>query len=123
MPKTIVLDDGKYTVVFDKTNSYPEWCLRYGDEWRKLTGDNLIFWLCVEIDKLQANRAITDDELNEYKNILFTNSYFATCIKKIKLGEITPLGAIVELSKMLAKRDDDEKNRLLMQRSVFDVRP
>lgn len=53
MSKTIELDNGKYTVVYDETNSHPEKCLRYGEEWRDLVGDNLIFWLCKRIEELE----------------------------------------------------------------------
>ena len=51
--KTIKLDGRKYTIVYDKTDSYPVKCLRYGEEWRDLLGDNLIFWLCARIEKLE----------------------------------------------------------------------
>ena len=53
MSKTIELDNGKYAIVYDETNSYPEKCLRYGEEWRDLIGDNLIFWLCKRIEELE----------------------------------------------------------------------
>lgn len=53
MIKTIKLDSGKYTVVYDKNNQYPEKCLRNGEEWRSLVGDNLIFWLCAKIEELE----------------------------------------------------------------------
>lgn len=57
MDRTIVLDNGKYMIVYDKTNSFPEKVLRYGEEWRNVVGDNLIFWLCVEIERLrEANK-------------------------------------------------------------------
>ena len=49
MRKKIHLDDGKYTVIYDETNSFPEKVLRYGEEWRDVTGDSLIYWLCTEI--------------------------------------------------------------------------
>lgn len=54
MPKTIILDNGKYTIVYDKDNNFPEKCLRYGEEWRELVGDNLIFYLCNEIERLKG---------------------------------------------------------------------
>ena len=60
MPKTLTLDSGKYTIVYDKTNSFPEKVYRYGEEWRDVTGDNLIFWLCATIDAL-----INDDTMEE----------------------------------------------------------
>lgn len=44
--KTIVLDNGTYTIVYDKTNSFPGKVLRHGEEWCNVVGDNLIFWLC-----------------------------------------------------------------------------
>ena len=57
MDRTITLDDGKYTIVYVKTNSFPEKALRYGEEWRNAVGDNLIFWLCAEIERLrEANK-------------------------------------------------------------------
>ena len=57
MDRTITLDDGKYTIVYDKTNSFPEKVLRYGEEWRNVVGDNLIFWLCAEIERFrEANK-------------------------------------------------------------------
>ena len=51
--KTVKLDGGKYTIVYDKTDSFPAKCLRYGEEWRDLLGDNLIFWLCARIEELE----------------------------------------------------------------------
>lgn len=53
MGKTIELDNGKYTVMYDENNQYPMKCLRYGEEWRDLIGDNLIFWLCTKIEELE----------------------------------------------------------------------
>lgn len=53
MGKTIELDNGKYTVIYDENNQYPMKCLRYGEEWRDLVGDNLIFWLCAKIEELE----------------------------------------------------------------------
>lgn len=53
MGKIIELDNGKYTVMYDENNQYPMKCLRYGEEWRDLVGDNLIFWLCAKIEELE----------------------------------------------------------------------
>lgn len=55
MVKTIELDNGKYTVVYDENNQYPMKCLRYGKEWRDLVGDNLIFLLCAKIEELEES--------------------------------------------------------------------
>lgn len=59
--KTITLDNGKYTVVYDATGAYPEQCLRYGEPWRDLVGDNLIFWLCAELEKARGDNPIKED--------------------------------------------------------------
>ena len=57
MDRTISLNNGRYTIVYDKTNSFPEKVLRYGEEWRNVVGDNLIFWLFAEIERLrEANK-------------------------------------------------------------------
>lgn len=61
MDRTISLDNGKYTIVYDKTNSFPEKVLRYGEEWCNVVGDNLIFWLCAEIERLR--------ETNKERNV------------------------------------------------------
>lgn len=51
-PKTIILENGKYTIVYDETNSFPVKCLRYGEEWKSLIGDNLILALVQRIEEL-----------------------------------------------------------------------
>ena len=56
MRKTIELDGGKYTIVYNETNQYPEKCLRNGEEWRDLVGDNLIYWLCAKIEELNLQK-------------------------------------------------------------------
>lgn len=56
MPHKITLDNGKYTIVYDETNSFPEKILRYGEEWRNVVGDNLIYWLCNEIMSLRNSK-------------------------------------------------------------------
>jgi hypothetical protein len=39
------LEDGKYTIVYHPGKHF--YALRYGEEWRDLTGDNLTFLLCL----------------------------------------------------------------------------
>ena len=68
MLKTIKLDNGKYTIIYDKNNQYPEKCFRYGEEWRDLVGDNLIFWLCKRIEDLETKISELKFEL-EYESI------------------------------------------------------
>ena len=49
----IDLCGGKYTYIRYKNGGQE--CLRNGEEWRNLTGDNLIYWLVVEL--LEARSA------------------------------------------------------------------
>lgn len=49
--------------MYDKTDSYPVKCLRYGEEWRDLLGDNLIFWLCTRIEELEEKINHVDSDL------------------------------------------------------------
>lgn len=46
----IILNDGKYKIVLDDERIY---ALRYGREWRELTGDNLILSMLQEIVRLR----------------------------------------------------------------------
>ena len=75
MNKAIKLDNGKYTIVYDETNSFPEKCLRYGEEWRNLVGDNLIFWLCQRIKELEEEI----DDMNETLEYYDDNFGNMTC--------------------------------------------
>ena len=48
--------DGKYTVLNDKGRLT---ALRYGEPWaRDLVGDNLVYWMMVEIVKLRDENAL-----------------------------------------------------------------
>ena len=57
----IDLDGGKYTVVQKDNGSLD--ALRYGEPWRDLTGDNLVYWMAVEIERLR-------DKIEEANNCL-----------------------------------------------------
>lgn len=46
----IDLQDGKYTYVFDNGNQY---ALRYGESWRDLVGDNLVYAMACRIQELE----------------------------------------------------------------------
>lgn len=50
MIKTFNLADGKYTIISDIENATIK-CLRWGKEWRDLTGDELFFYLIDEVIK------------------------------------------------------------------------
>lgn len=46
---SIKLDNGKYEILYDKNGHFPQKALRYGEPYRDLVGDNLIFFLCSEL--------------------------------------------------------------------------
>lgn len=48
-PISIKLDNGKYEILYNATGHFPEKALRYGEPYRDLIGDNLIFFLCSEL--------------------------------------------------------------------------
>jgi len=54
------LENGKYTVYIEKdTNDFK--ALRHGEPWRDLCGDNLIFFLMVElIESNEENKCLQD---------------------------------------------------------------
>lgn len=48
MKQEISVNDGKYTVVLDGGKLS---ALRYNEHWQDLTGDNLIYWLSIELQE------------------------------------------------------------------------
>ena len=46
------LNDGKYEI---KREGYRLIVYRYGERWRDLAGDNLIYWMLLEIEKCHAD--------------------------------------------------------------------
>jgi len=53
--ESILLDGGKYEVIFDQTSGSTSefYALRYGEEWRSLTGDNLVLCMFQRIKDLE----------------------------------------------------------------------
>lgn len=50
-------DSGKYTAIFYKKGGLT--ALRYGEPWRDLAGDNLFYWMLVEVARLrEENRQL-----------------------------------------------------------------
>lgn len=47
----VSVDNGKYTIVMPETGGLH--CLRYGEEWRNLTGDGMVLAMAYEIDRLR----------------------------------------------------------------------
>jgi hypothetical protein len=54
----IKLDGSKYEILADEKDGFKFVnfrALRHGEKWRDLTGDNLIYWLCQEIEALKKH--------------------------------------------------------------------
>lgn len=60
----IVLDNGKYIILWNDDMSIFK-CLRNGNEWRNLMGDNLIYSLIMKIEELQNEIKNKEDKKNE----------------------------------------------------------
>ena len=59
-------DDGKYAVISENGRQQ---ALRHGEPWRDLTGDNLIYWMMVEIERLRAELAEAQKQAAAYRFI------------------------------------------------------
>ena len=55
------LENGKYTVIIEPNCQF--YCLRYGEKWRDLTGDNLVYLLASELEALREK--VKDYELGK----------------------------------------------------------
>lgn len=63
-------EDGKYTVIFDEQSGALK-ALRYGDEWRDLSGDKLIYCMLAEHADAQAEIARLRGALEEINRTTF----------------------------------------------------
>lgn len=58
----VTVADGKYTVVIGVgAHAGQLRALRYGDPWQDLTGNNLVYWLAVELREARAKLAALDE--------------------------------------------------------------
>jgi hypothetical protein len=48
----VQLENGKYTVILGNNGTMT--CHRYGEPWRELTGDKLVYALAVEVQRLRG---------------------------------------------------------------------
>lgn len=58
MADKVELNDGKYTVVNDLSEGGGFYALRYGEEWRNLAGDKLVYTMFCEIERLRKSKEI-----------------------------------------------------------------
>ncbi|MFU8688454.1 hypothetical protein ACNA6I_01350 [Rossellomorea sp. FS2] len=71
----IDLEEGKYSVVNELSNGGGLRALRYGEEWRNLSGDGLILAMYHEIERLQ-------EKVEEYENLAEEFDYYAIIAMK-----------------------------------------
>lgn len=91
MSEQMDFEDGKYTVIYDEGHFK---ALRYGQPWRDLTGDNLVYAMLVkaiqlkeerdalaaQIKELEARNSILDDVLHEAnKEVERLSARFEVC--------------------------------------------
>ena len=65
-------DDGKYAVISENGRQQ---ALRHGEPWRDLTGDNLIYWMMVEIERLRAELVEAQKQAAAYRFIRAGGAY------------------------------------------------
>ncbi len=65
----IELHNGKYKILMTEDGNRFK-ALRHNEKWRDLTGDNLMYWLCIELQKAKekiecAEMILNNKKLNE----------------------------------------------------------
>lgn len=70
MVSRIELGEGKYTVVNELNEGGGIRALRYGEEWRDLTGDGMVLALCLEIERLQKKLNESEALLSEAHDVM-----------------------------------------------------
>jgi len=108
-------NDGKYTIINDNGQLT---ALRNGEPWgRDLTGDNLIYWMLVEVIRLKT-LSVTDIMLAVVPGVDgMGQEVYATSVADV-VDKLTELGQVVE--EVTAQRERWDKERttyrsLLMQ--------
>lgn len=66
----ITIDGGKYTLVNELDEGGRMQALRYGEEWRDLTGDGLALAMYHEIERLQAEISEADSLLSDAHDLM-----------------------------------------------------
>lgn len=68
-------NDGKYTYILHDDGTQE--VLRYGEPWRKLIGDNLVYWMGVEVHNLRTENASLRAEVaqTEFRNERLVSDY------------------------------------------------
>jgi len=91
------LENGKYTVYIDKkTNAFK--ALRHGEPWRDLCGDNLIFYLMIELIEANSENSCLQDKIAGLEQELPLDKNMTEAIRVIKTLEDTIDGLEHELT-------------------------
>lgn len=68
----VYVDGGKYTVVFRASGKLE--AHRYGQQWRDLTGDNLVYHLALELDEARRNLSLAIEDRDDARAKLSTTT-------------------------------------------------
>lgn len=96
----IDLDDGKYTYIFNQKDHK---ALHHGEEWRDLTGDNLVLHMGFKIEELQDRIAELEEE-----NKMMHNAIEAAVFDHKALGEVKK-DTVHEMNMYLVKKKSEKK--------------
>lgn len=96
----IKLEDGKYTYVLEPDRGM-QYALRYGQPWRDLCGDNLIYWMGVRIVELERQVA----ELRKDAQKAINDAYYEGFFARATHNDTQVNNEDEEFAKSTAKRD------------------
>ncbi|MCY7576157.1 hypothetical protein [Bacillus pumilus] len=84
------LCDGKYTIINDLDNQGGLYALRYGRQWRSLSGDNLILGMFHEIETLREQNKDIVKALREIENCKINSAQEITKVATKILDQYYP---------------------------------
>lgn len=107
MTSLIDLENGKYTVVDSLSEGGRFYAQRYGEDWRDLTGDNLILAMFYEIESLRHEVNQLTDNKEQYDSTIKNMDALADSVRYC-IGELpnseTIADKIVELISNLERK-------------------
>lgn len=103
----IELENGKYTVIHDNGCNFH--ALRYGEQWRDLTGDGLVLAMTQRIEDLEDHIRKTDYELDKLSEA--QNRYMKAEAESERLRQI--IADIDDMMPITSPRENGNLRKLL----------
>jgi len=80
----VSVNSDKYRVVLDDKTGFK--CYRYGEEWKDIVGDNLIYWLAAELQEardrintaVKSLEVVLNGSLEDDREVYLLNNLFET---------------------------------------------